>query len=95
MAEFVAGAWAAEEVVSTTAQVGVAAYMVSKPTMPLKATFAQIASAPDDGTKCAQQLLSAPSNLLTDLSQSLTRPIEPLPHHHLKQSLHLRRSGQQ
>ncbi|KAM0713866.1 hypothetical protein Q7P37_010828 [Cladosporium fusiforme] len=51
MAEVAAGVWAAEEVVSTTAQVGVAAYMVSQPTMPLKGTFGQIATAPDDHTR--------------------------------------------
>ena len=51
MAEVAAGVWAAEEVVSTTAQVGIGAYMVAKPTMPLKATFNQIATAPDDLTQ--------------------------------------------
>lgn len=51
MAEVAAVAWAAEEVVSTTAQAGVAAYMVSKPTMPLKATFSQIATSSDDETR--------------------------------------------
>lgn len=52
MAEIAAGAWAAEEVVSTGVQAGVAAYMVSQPTMPLKGTFRQIATAPDDHTRC-------------------------------------------
>ncbi|KAI7518461.1 hypothetical protein KC331_g21187, partial [Hortaea werneckii] len=51
MAEAVAGLWAAEEAVSTTAQLGVAAYMVSKPSMPLKGVFTQIASASDDETR--------------------------------------------
>jgi len=37
--------------VSTTAQVGIGAYMVSKPTMPLKATFSQIATSSDDNTR--------------------------------------------
>lgn len=50
-AELAAGAWAAEEVVSTTAQLGVAAYMVSKPTMPLKAVFTQIANSTSDDTR--------------------------------------------
>lgn len=50
-AEVAAGLWAAEEVVSTGVQVGVAAYMVSQPTMPLKGTFRQIATAPDDDTR--------------------------------------------
>ncbi|TKA64857.1 hypothetical protein B0A55_11749 [Friedmanniomyces simplex] len=51
MAEIAAAAWAVEEVVSTTAQVGVGAYMVSKPTMPMKATFSQIATSSDDNTR--------------------------------------------
>ncbi|KAK0869004.1 hypothetical protein LTR87_013913 [Friedmanniomyces endolithicus] len=51
MAEIAAAAWAVEEVVSTTAQVGIGAYMVSKPTMPLKATFSQIATSSDDNTR--------------------------------------------
>jgi len=51
MAEVAAGLWAAEEVVSTGVQVGIAAYMVSQPTMPLKGTFRQIATAPDDNTR--------------------------------------------
>ena len=51
MAEVAAGVWAAEEVVSTGVQAGVAAYMVSQPTMPLKGTFRQIATAPDDNTR--------------------------------------------
>lgn len=54
MAEVAAGAGiaiAAEEVVSTGVQVGVAGYMVSKPTMPLKVTYTMIANAPDDLTR--------------------------------------------
>ncbi|KAK3072067.1 hypothetical protein LTR53_007498 [Teratosphaeriaceae sp. CCFEE 6253] len=51
MAEVAAAAWAVEEVVSTTAQVGIGAYMVAKPTLPLKATFSQIATSSDDGTR--------------------------------------------
>ena len=51
MAEVAAGVWAAEEVVSTGVQAGIAAYMVSQPTMPLKGTFRQIATAPDDSTR--------------------------------------------
>lgn len=51
MAELVAAAWAAEEAISTTAQLGVGAYMVSKPTMPLKATLYQVATASDDDTR--------------------------------------------
>jgi hypothetical protein len=51
MAEVAAGVWAAEEVVSTGVQVGIAAYMVSQPSMPLKGTFRQIATAPDDHTR--------------------------------------------
>ncbi|KAK5119182.1 hypothetical protein LTR85_007796 [Meristemomyces frigidus] len=66
MAEVAAAAWAAEEVVSTTAQAGIAAYMISKPTMPLKATFAQIATSSDDETRLslsrADHTLSVVSN---------------------------------
>jgi hypothetical protein len=51
MAEVAAALWATEEVVSTGVQVGIAAYMVSQPTVPLKGTFRQIATAPDDHTK--------------------------------------------
>nr|XP_023908632.1 uncharacterized protein LOC112020305 [Quercus suber]POF15610.1 tip elongation aberrant protein 3 [Quercus suber] len=51
MAEIVAGAVAVEEVVSYTAYLGVGAYMVSRPTMPLKATFSQIATSSDDSTR--------------------------------------------
>ncbi|KAI0601216.1 hypothetical protein F4775DRAFT_589904 [Biscogniauxia sp. FL1348] len=47
MAEVVAGLWAAEEVVSTSVQAGAAGYAVAKPTMPLKATFSQLASTTD------------------------------------------------
>lgn len=50
-AEAAAGLWAAEEVVTTGAQLGVGAYMVAKPTMPLKASFSQIATAKDDDTR--------------------------------------------
>lgn len=50
-AEVAAGLWAAEEVVSTGAQVAIAGYMLTKPTMPLKATFTQIATSSDDDTK--------------------------------------------
>ena len=52
MAE-IAGAAAAYEVVETTAQIGVGAYMVAKPTAPLKATFTQIASSSEESTKYA------------------------------------------
>ncbi|KAK4612315.1 hypothetical protein CLAFUW4_13021 [Fulvia fulva] len=50
-AEVAAGAWAAEEVVSTGVQAGVGAYMVAKPTMPLEAHFRQIVTTQDDGTR--------------------------------------------
>ncbi|KAI1341226.1 hypothetical protein F5Y15DRAFT_422484 [Xylariaceae sp. FL0016] len=51
MAEVAAGLWAAEEVVSTGVQAGAAGYAVAKPTMPLKAVFAQIASTTDDASR--------------------------------------------
>jgi len=51
MAELVAGAYVAAEVVEHGAQAGYAAYLVSKPTLPLKATFTRIATASDDHTR--------------------------------------------
>ncbi|KAJ4356394.1 uncharacterized protein N0V89_004427 [Didymosphaeria variabile] len=51
MAEVAAGAGialAAEEVLSTTLQAGVATYFLTKPTQPLSATFTRIAVAHDD-----------------------------------------------
>ncbi|SMR63442.1 unnamed protein product [Zymoseptoria tritici ST99CH_3D1] len=53
MAEVAAGLVVAEEVVSTTVQAGAATYAVAKPTMPLKATFTQIAAAKDEETRQA------------------------------------------
>jgi hypothetical protein len=52
MAEIAAGAYLASEVIEHGAQAGYAAYLVSKPTLPLKATFTRIATAGDDHTKC-------------------------------------------
>ncbi|KAI0836519.1 hypothetical protein F5Y06DRAFT_273670 [Hypoxylon sp. FL0890] len=51
MAEVAAGVWAAEEAVSTGIYAGAAGYAVAKPTMPLKATFAQIGSTSDDASR--------------------------------------------
>ena len=51
MAEIATGAGialAAEEVLSTTLQAGVATYFFAKPTQPLKATFIRIAVAHDN-----------------------------------------------
>ncbi|KAF2117912.1 hypothetical protein BDV96DRAFT_517743 [Lophiotrema nucula] len=53
MAEIAVGAGAviaAEQVVSTTVEAGIVGYMVTKPTLPLKATFTKFADAKDDGT---------------------------------------------
>lgn len=50
MAEAAAAA-IAYEAVETTAQVGVAGYMIAQPTMPLKARFTQIATSSDDETR--------------------------------------------
>lgn len=50
MAEIAAGAVVAEEIVSNTAYAAVGTYMIAKPTMPLKATFRQIATSKDDET---------------------------------------------
>lgn len=48
MAEVAAGAYIAAEVVEHTAEAGYAAYIVSKPTLPLKVTFTRIATATGD-----------------------------------------------
>ncbi|KAI0173053.1 hypothetical protein GGR52DRAFT_541728 [Hypoxylon sp. FL1284] len=50
MAEIAAGALAAEQVVSTGVEAGVA-YSVARPTMPLKATFTQIGSTSDSTSR--------------------------------------------
>jgi hypothetical protein len=50
-AETAAGVYIASEVIEHGAQAGYAAYLVSKPTLPLKATFTRIATASDDHTK--------------------------------------------
>lgn len=50
-AEIAAGAYIASEVIEHGAQVGYAAYLVSKPTLPLKATFTRIATAADDQSR--------------------------------------------
>ncbi|KAH8704651.1 hypothetical protein GQ44DRAFT_692119 [Phaeosphaeriaceae sp. PMI808] len=50
-AEIAAGAYITSEVIEHGAQAGYAAYLVSKPTLPLKATFMRIATAIDDHTK--------------------------------------------
>lgn len=54
MAEVAAGAGAAlaaEEVISTSVQAGVAGYMIAKPTMPLKASYNRVAVADDEELK--------------------------------------------
>lgn len=49
MAEIAAGAVVAEQVVATTLEGGaLVGYAVAKPTLPLKASFTQIATAPKD-----------------------------------------------
>ncbi|KAH7408497.1 hypothetical protein DE146DRAFT_646366 [Phaeosphaeria sp. MPI-PUGE-AT-0046c] len=50
-AEVAAGAYIASEIIEHGAQAGYAAYLVSKPTLPLKVTFTRIATASDDHTK--------------------------------------------
>lgn len=51
MAEVAAGAVVAEQVISTTLEGGaLAGYAISKPTMPLKASFVQFGTAPKDDT---------------------------------------------
>lgn len=79
MAEAAAALWAAEEVVTTGGQAAIAGYMLTKPTMPLKATFTQIATSSDDDTRCVatcrlNSILSA-----ADPKQALTCAIRPLP----------------
>jgi hypothetical protein len=50
-AEAVAGAYIATEAIERTAEAGYAAYIVSKPTLPLKATFSQIATTSGDHSR--------------------------------------------
>lgn len=50
MAEVAAGAYVAAEVVEHTAEAGYAAYVVSKPTLPLKVTFTRIATVTGDSS---------------------------------------------
>ncbi len=49
-AEIAVGAYVASEVIEHGAQAGYAAYLVSKPTLPLKAKFTKVAAAVDDDT---------------------------------------------
>ena len=48
MAEVAAGTYIAAEVVEHTVEAGYAAYIVSKPTLPLKVSFTRIATASGD-----------------------------------------------
>lgn len=86
MAEIAAGAYVASEVIEHGAQAGYAAYLVSKPTLPLKATFTRIATAKDDHTKCVR--IWAQESILT--TQALAGTVAPHFDNHRKQSLHLR-----
>lgn len=53
MAEVAAGALVAEQVIATTVEGGaLAGYAVSKPTMPLKASFVRFGTAPRDDAAC-------------------------------------------
>jgi hypothetical protein len=52
-AEVAAGAYIAAEAIEHTAEAGYAAYIVSKPTLPLKATFSRIATTSGDHTGSA------------------------------------------
>ncbi|KAI1427822.1 hypothetical protein F5Y12DRAFT_711744 [Xylaria sp. FL1777] len=53
MAEVAAGLFAAEEVISTGVQAGAVGYALAKPTMPLKATFSQIATTTGDDSRAS------------------------------------------
>lgn len=70
-AEAAAGAYIAAEAIEHTVEAGYAAYIVSKPTLPLKATFTQIATTSGDhsGSVCSPSL-SASAHLT---SRSLER----------------------
>ena len=57
MADVAAGLYVAGETIETAAQIGVGAYMVTKPTQPLKATFLQIATSSDDETRYSQRVI--------------------------------------
>lgn len=54
--EVAAGVVVAEQVISTTIEGGaIAAYAISKPTMPLTATFTRIITSPDVSSPYVQQ----------------------------------------
>ena len=61
-AEIAAGAYVASEVIEHTAEAGYAAYIVSKPTLPLKATFTRIATTSGDHSGFV--LISIPNHIL-------------------------------
>lgn len=51
MAEVAAGAYVAAEVIEHVAEAGYAAYIITKPTLPLKVTFTRVATATDDESR--------------------------------------------
>lgn len=56
-AELAVGAYLVAEAIEHGAQAGYAAYLISKPTLPLKATFTRIATASDDSTRYISPLV--------------------------------------
>ena len=61
-AEIAAGAYVASEVIEHTAEAGYAAYIVSKPTLPLKTTFTRIATTSGDHSGFV--LIDSPNHIL-------------------------------
>lgn len=87
MAEVAAGAYIAAEVVEHTAEAGYAAYIVSKPTLPLKVTFTRMATATGDTSAYVTQCFCQQGE--ADL-QTLVGALQSYSHGHRQQGLHLR-----
>lgn len=86
-AEIAAGAYIAAEAIEHTAEAGYAAYIVSKPTLPLKATFSRIATSSGDHSGYAVQLAIDHSVRLH--VQSIASKVTSYPDSGEQQSLHL------
>ena len=89
MAEVVAGAVIAEQVISTTIQGGGIAYAIAKPTHPLKASLAQVQRASNEQDECVSSqtlLFSLELTAPQESPGSLTSQLD----YHRRSCLHLR-----
>ena len=87
MADVAAGAWVAAEVVEHTAEAGYAAYLVTKPTLPLKVTFTRMATAKGDDS---EHVIRYPVPQSQTDHQTLLGPLQPHCHSNRQQGLHFR-----